>query len=70
MTNLKTSLLAKAKIPAVVLAASASLAACVSPVAGPNGLCGIITSGDVLAFESDEQRTTIEHLESYVYHNR
>ena len=40
------------------------------PVAGPDGLVGVITSGDVLAFESDEQRTTIEHLESYVYHNR
>ena len=38
MTNLKTLLLAKARIPAVVAAASCSLAACVSPVAGPGGL--------------------------------
>lgn len=40
------------------------------PVADANGLAGVITSGDVLAFESDEQRSTIEHLESYVYQNR
>ena len=40
------------------------------PVADANGLTGVITSGDVLAFESDEQRSTIEHLESYVYQNR
>lgn len=40
------------------------------PIVGPDGLCGVITSGDVLAFEADEQRTTIEHLESYVYHGR
>jgi CBS domain-containing protein len=40
------------------------------PVAGPDGICGVVTSGDVLAFESDEQRSTIEHLESYVYHGR
>ena len=40
------------------------------PVADASGLTGVITSGDVLAFESDEQRTTIEHLESYVYQNR
>ena len=41
------------------------------PVAGPDGaLLGMLTSGDVLAFEADEQRTAIEHLESYVYHNR
>ena len=40
------------------------------PIVGPDGVCGVITSGDVLAFEADQQRTTIEHLESYVYHNR
>jgi curli production assembly/transport component CsgG/holdfast attachment protein HfaB len=38
MTKLKTSLLARARIPAVVMAASSTLAACVSPVAGPGGL--------------------------------
>lgn len=40
------------------------------PVVGPQGLCGVVTSGDLLAFESDEQRTTIEHLEGYVYNSR
>lgn len=40
------------------------------PVVGPSGLCGVVTSGDVLAFESDEQRTAIEHLEGYVYNSR
>jgi len=34
------------------------------------GVCGVVTSGDVLAFEVDEARTTIEHLESYVYNSR
>ncbi len=38
MTNLKTLLLARAKLPVVVVAAASSLAACVSPVAGPSGL--------------------------------
>lgn len=40
------------------------------PVVGAEGLVGVITSGDVLAFEADEQRTTIEHLEGYVYNSR
>ena len=38
MTNIKSLLLARAKVPAMVAAASCSLAACVSPVAGPGGL--------------------------------
>jgi CBS domain-containing protein len=40
------------------------------PVVGPQGLSGVVTSGDVLAFEADEQRTAIEHLEGYVYNSR
>ena len=40
------------------------------PVVGAEGLCGVVTSGDVLAFESDEQRAAIEHLEGYVYNSR
>jgi CBS domain-containing protein len=40
------------------------------PVVGPEGLSGVVTSGDVLAFEADEQRTAIEHLEGYVYNSR
>jgi curli production assembly/transport component CsgG/holdfast attachment protein HfaB len=38
MTSFKNLLLARAKAPVAVLLASASLAACVSPVAGPSGL--------------------------------
>jgi curli production assembly/transport component CsgG/holdfast attachment protein HfaB len=38
MTNFKSLLLARAKVPAVIAAASCTLAACVSPVAGPSGL--------------------------------
>jgi hypothetical protein len=30
----------------------------------------VVTSGDVLAFEADEARATVEHLESYVYNGR
>jgi CBS domain-containing protein len=40
------------------------------PVVGPDGVCGVVTSGDVIAFEADEARTAVEHLESYVYHSR
>jgi curli production assembly/transport component CsgG/holdfast attachment protein HfaB len=38
MTSFKNLLLARAKAPVAVLLASASLAACVSPIAGPAGL--------------------------------
>ena len=37
------------------------------PVAGEEGLGGIITSGDILAFQVREQEYTIEHLNHYVY---
>ena len=37
------------------------------PVLGPDGLCGVITSGDVLAFQVAEQQATIEQLNNYVF---
>lgn len=37
------------------------------PVLGPGGLIGIITIGDLLAFQVAEQAATIAHLNSYVY---
>ena len=37
------------------------------PVMGPDGLCGVITSGDVLAFQFAEQEATLKHLSSYFY---
>lgn len=41
------------------------------PVLDAEGrVCGVVTSGDLLAFEADEARTTIEHLEGYVYSSR
>ena len=41
------------------------------PVLDTDGsVCGVVTSGDVLAFEADEARSTVEHLESYVYNSR
>jgi CBS domain-containing protein len=40
------------------------------PVIGATGLCGIVSSGDVLAFEVAESQTTIRHLQDYVYYTR
>lgn len=37
---------------------------------GDDGLCGIITSGDILAFQVKEQQDIIEFLNSYVYNVR
>jgi CBS domain-containing protein len=37
------------------------------PVVGPDGLCGMISSGDLLALQMDEQQHTIEELNRYVY---
>lgn len=37
------------------------------PCMGPDGLCGVITSGDVLAFQVAEQQATIAQLNSYVF---
>jgi CBS domain-containing protein len=40
------------------------------PVVGDAGLAGVVTIGDVLAWEVAEQRFTIQHLENYVYYQR
>ena len=40
------------------------------PVIDESGLCGIITSGDILAHQIAEQADTIEHLHSYVFDTR
>ena len=41
------------------------------PVVDADGsVCGVVTSGDLLAFEADDARSQVEHLESYVYNNR
>lgn len=37
------------------------------PVIGPDGLCGIISSGDVLALQVSEQEGTIQDLSRFVY---
>lgn len=37
------------------------------PVTDDSGLCGIITSGDILAFQVKEQEDTIQHLSSYIF---
>jgi CBS domain-containing protein len=40
------------------------------PVADENGLVGIITSGDILAYQFDEHEATIQHLNSYFFNLR
>ncbi len=40
------------------------------PVVGNTGLMGIVSSGDVLAFEVAEHKHTIQHLQDYVYFSR
>ena len=37
------------------------------PVLGPDGLCGIVTSGDVLAYQLADREATIKYLNSYIY---
>ncbi len=37
------------------------------PVLDPDGVRGIITSGDILAFHVSEQAATIEYLNSYMF---
>ena len=37
------------------------------PVVGSSGLAGLVTSGDLLAFQLDDQAATIQHLNSYLY---
>jgi len=40
------------------------------PVVDDSGHCGIITSGDILAYQVEEQADTIEHLNRYVFDTR
>jgi CBS domain-containing protein len=40
------------------------------PVRGPDGLCGVISSGDVLAFQVAEQQSEIQELNRFVYDMR
>ncbi|MGE3524982.1 MAG: CBS domain-containing protein [Gemmatimonadales bacterium] len=40
------------------------------PVLGPDGLAGVITTGDLLAFQLDDQAATIQQLNNYVYDMR
>lgn len=40
------------------------------PVADENGLAGIVTSGDILAFQVEDQEATIQHLNSYIFNVR
>ena len=40
------------------------------PVMDDSGLCGIITTGDILAYQVREQAYTIQHLNNYVYDMR
>jgi CBS domain-containing protein len=40
------------------------------PVVGADGLCGMVTIGDVMAFELREKDLTIQQLNSYVYNVR
>jgi len=40
------------------------------PVADENGLAGIVTSGDILAFQVEDHEATIQHLNSYIFNVR
>ena len=40
------------------------------PVVDGGTLCGVVTSGDLIAYEADEAKATIEHLEGYIYSGR
>lgn len=40
------------------------------PVVGPAGIEGLVTSGDVMAWEVGEHQTTIRQLEDYVHYSR
>lgn len=66
--------------PLISLHADATLEECMGiftehrvrhlPVIDGEELCGIVTSGDILAHQVSEQRDTIEYLHSYVYSPR
>ncbi len=40
------------------------------PVLGEGGVCGMVTSGDLLAFQVREHQDTIQYLKSYVFDMR
>ena len=40
------------------------------PVIGLEGVLGVITTGDLLAYELHEQESKIQHLESFVFDKR
>ena len=40
------------------------------PVVGPNGVEGVVTTGDLLAHELKEKESTIAQLESFVFYVR
>lgn len=40
------------------------------PVVEGGALTGVVTSGDLIAYEADEAKATIEHLEGYIYSGR
>ena len=40
------------------------------PVVEGGALTGVVTSGDLIAYEADEAKSTIEHLEGYLYSGR
>ena len=40
------------------------------PVVNDKGLCGIVTSGDLLAWEVTELASTIQYLSDYIYGGR
>jgi len=66
--------------PLISLHAEATLEECMGiftekrvrhlPVIDGEELCGIVTSGDILAHQVSEQQDTIEYLHSYVYSPR
>ena len=40
------------------------------PVLDESGLAGIVTSGDILAHQVEDQEATIQHLNSYIFNVR
>ncbi len=40
------------------------------PVADDDGLAGIITTGDILAYQVEDQEATIQYLNSYIFNVR
>ena len=40
------------------------------PVEDESGIAGIITSGDILAYQVEDQEATIQHLSSYIFNVR